>query len=172
MNSPLINQNRPDRNSISVRNGDTVSIAKLTPVVFAMDAVNDGFNVIRPSGGTALQAQGCIAGILAADLAVGGVGEIAVNGPIDNVPYLVRTRAGTSAGSSWSTEAAIAIGQPLGIDTVNNVLVPMAGSTNHVAHLPYICAAEVIATVAGSATSPSNSLTYSTSTIKVFLRLM
>jgi hypothetical protein len=172
MNISLLNQGRLNQGSINVRNGDTVSIAKLTPVVFSMDAVNDGFNIIRPSAGNALMAQGCIAGIMLQDVPVGGVGACMVKGIIDNVPYLVHTRAGTSGTSSWVTESAIAIGQPLGLDTVNNVLVTMAGSTNHVAHLPYICAAEAIATNGGSATSTANSLTYMTGSIKVFLRLM
>jgi hypothetical protein len=173
MNESLLNQSRPSAQaSINVKNVDTVSIAKLTPVVFAMDGTDDGFTVIRPSAGTALQAQGCIAGVLLQDLPLGGVAACLVRGIIDNVPYLVHTRAGTSGTSSWVTESAIAIGQPFGIDTVNNVLVTMAGSTNHVAHLPYIVAAEVIASNAGSATSTANSLTYSTAGMKFFLRLM
>jgi hypothetical protein len=172
MNQPLINQSRPEQGSINVRNGDTVSIAKRTPVVFAMSGTDDGFTVVRPSTTSLLQSQGCIAGILLQDLPVGSVGACMVKGIIDEVPYLVHTRAGTSGTSSWVTESAIAIGQPMGIDTVNNVLVTMAASTNHVAHLPYIAAAEVIASNAGSATSTANSLTYSTAGIKVFLRLM
>lgn len=172
MNQGLINQSRPNKGSINVKNGDTVSIAKLTPVVFDMSGTDDGFTIVRPSTTDLLHSQGCIAGILLQDLAVGAVGACMVKGIIDNVPYLVHTRAGTSGTSSWSTESAIAIGQPFGIDTVNNVLVTMAASTNHVAHLPYIAAAEVIASNAGSATSTANSLTYSTAGIKVFLRLM
>lgn len=172
MNAPLLNQNRPDVASINVRNGDTVSIARLTPVVFEMSSTADGFDVVRPSATSALQTQGCFAGILLQDLAVNQVGACMVRGIIDEVPYLVHTRAGTSGTSSWVTESAIAIGQPFCIDTVNNVLVTAGGSTNHVAHIPYIAAAEAIASNSGSATSTANSLTYSTAGIKVYLRLM
>jgi hypothetical protein len=173
MNEGLLNQNRPTaQTSINVKNGDTVSIAKLTPVVFEMDATDDGFVVCRPSTKNALMAQGCIAGILCDDLAVGGLAACLVKGIMDNVPYLVHTRAGTSGTSSWITESAIAIGQPLCIDTVNNCLKTAAGSTNHVAHLPYIVAAEAIVSNDGSATSTANTLTYSTAGLKVFLRIM
>lgn len=172
MNEPLINQSRSNTGTINVKNADTVSIAKLTPVVFDMSGTDDGFAIVRASTTDLKHSQGCIAGVLLQDLAIGAVGACAVKGIVDNVPYLVRTRASSSGTDSWATQSAIAIGQPFGIDTVNNVLVTMAASTNHVAHLPYIAAAETIDTIAGSATSTANTSTYSTAGLKVFLRLM
>lgn len=172
MNQGLLNQGRPmSPVTIPVKNADTVSIAKGTPVVFSMSGTRDGFDIVKPSNSNALQSAALLAGILCQDLAIGAIGAAAVRGPVDDVPYMIRTRAGTTGTDSWATEAAISIGQALSLDTVNNAF-ETASAAQAEQVVPAICAAETVATVAGSATSTANALTVSTGTLKVFLRLM
>lgn len=173
MNEQLLNQGRPmSAGTIPVKNTDTVSIAKGTPVVFKMSGTRDGFDVVKPSNsGAALQAAALFAGILCQDLAIGAIGAAAVKGVVDNVPYTIRTRAGTTGTDTWATEAALSIGQAMSLNTANNNLETASAAQDEQV-LPAICVAETVETVAGSATSTANTLTYSTGTVKVFLRLM
>lgn len=170
MNTPLINQARQSlTGEIAVKNAATVSLAKKTPIVFAMNGTSDGFAIVRPSDTAAAQALGLPAGILLEDLAVSQIGRSKILGILDDAKYVIRTRAGTTGSDVWATRAAISIGQPLVIDTVNNALVT---GTQHAAHLPAFCAVETVATVATLDTSTGDTATVSTGSIKVFVRVM
>jgi len=174
-NSQLLNQGRgqsPDR--IPVKNTDSVSIAKLTPVVFAMGGTRDGFDVIRPSAGATAQGQGLIAGVLEQDLAVGQVGTAIVRGVVDNVPYIIRTRAGTTGTDVWATEAALSLGQPMSLNTAMNMFETATAA--HEGHIPMIAVGEIVASLATGATTTATAgfgtSTASTGTVKVYLRVL
>lgn len=172
MNSQLLNQGRPlSADRIPVKNAHTASLAAKTPVVFKMSGTNDGFEVYPASASAALQSAALFAGILMQDLAVNAIGAAAVRGPVDNVKYIIRTRAGTTGTDTWATEAALSIGQALSLNTVDDALETCSAAQAEQV-LPAICVAETVATVAGSATSTANTLTVSTGSVKVFLRLM
>jgi hypothetical protein len=176
MNEQLLNQGRPlSASQISVKNVHTLSLAKGTPVVFKMSGTRDGFDVYPASGSAALQSAALFAGILLQDLAVNSVGAAAVKGPVDDVKYIIRSRAGTTGTDSWATEAALSIGQAMSLNTAQDALETCSAAQAEMG-LPAVCVAETVETVAGAATTTATAgfgtKSVSTGSVKVFLRLM
>ena len=168
MNAPLGTKDRPWRARISLLNGESSSsITAGEPVV--LSASDNGAKVVLPATGGVTQATPLFAGIAVKTTTPGNAVEIVGAGYVAKAKFLVRTRAAST--DSFSTVAAMAIGNMLTIDTVNNAV---AYSTVGAAALavPAVVLMESIASIAGVASATSNALTYSTTSVKVWVRAL
>ena len=94
---------KPSLIAVNVHNGDTVAIPQGTPVVLKMNGTNDGLDVVLPStGGSDAQSYEFFYGVAARTMNVGDYAESFVFGIYNAAVLEIRTRAGTSGGSSWS----------------------------------------------------------------------
>lgn len=167
MNSPLGTKNRPWRARISLINGESsTTIVKGNPVQLNP---SDLGQVVLPSTGGVTQAHSLFAGVAASDAVAGSPVEIVAGGYCYQAKFVNRTRAAST--DSWSSVAAMAVGNLLTIDTVNNCV---AYSTVGAASLGVnpIVLVETLASIAGSATSTSNASTVQTQMVKVWVRAL
>lgn len=176
-----INKDKPERHFISVLNHETVSIAKGTPVVYVMDATDDGLAIQKPSSGTAVNGDFLLAGVAAQDISASDYGLVQVFGitPMD-VTLRVQTRANST--QSVASTAAIAVGAALMVDTVNNCFYAPAsvGVATQYGVKAVLCETDagVTASIVGTDIASSGadsgwySLTVSTAAVKAFLRCM
>lgn len=168
MNSPLGTKNRPWRARISAVSGETsAEIPAGAPVILN---TSDLSQVKLPStaGGVTI-AHPFFAGVATKATAAGQIVEIVAGGYCPQAKFVNRTRAAST--DSWSSVAAQALGNLMTIDTVNDAF---GYSTVGAATLmPYaIVLAEAIASIAGSASSTSNSSTAQTQMVKVWVRAL
>lgn len=110
---------------VQVKNADTAVIPNGTPVCLAFNGTDDGLAVVLPSTGGTAKATTLFAGVVeftgtsaGTGLPVGSIGDAFFFGMVTNAKVLVVTRSATSA--AWPSYAAIAIGDGLGVETVNN----------------------------------------------------
>lgn len=114
--------NKEDLVGVVIKNNDTVQINAGQPVVLSMDGA--GVDVVLPSTSAAIQTiWGLRYGVCLKNIAVGAFGEAQVFGFSNNINVLLTSRAATT--NSWSTTAALSLGQWLTIDTVNNAFITM-----------------------------------------------
>jgi hypothetical protein len=181
-----INQNpgfkTPDRMAVKIHNADTVTIPAGAPVVLNMNGTNNGMDVVLPSTSGSLELiQALSYGVNTGPLAVGSYGEAIVFGMCQNLLLELNTRANSSA--SWSTYAALSIGQYLSIDTVNNMWVPAlsgypvvsastAAAAQTIPRAPLAILGTSFASYAGSASSTNNSSTAQTAAVNAIIRMM
>jgi hypothetical protein len=168
MNAPIGTKNRPWRARISAINGESAtSIVKGN--VVCLDSGDLG-KVKLPSGsGGVTVAHPLFAGVAVSDAAPGQPVEITAAGYVTEAIFLRRTRAATT--DSYASIAAMAIGNQLTIDTVNNCF---AYSTVGAAAM-YPVAAVLLESIASSASTASHtSLTAlaQTTKVKVFIRAL
>ena len=156
-----------------VRNSETSSLVAGTPVTMEVDATEDGLSVELPSSGSAALSRLFPAGIVVDAIAAGRIGNVRKYGFID-ATYIVRTRAATS--DSFSTVAALTVGQVLSIETVMDALDLQAETVATDAAVtlsePRFVVGEAVASAVGVATATAYSLTYSTGQAKVFVRIL
>lgn len=168
MNAPLGTKDRPWRARISLINGESSSsITAGEPVV--LSASDNGAKVVLPATAGATVSTPLFAGIAAKTTTVGNAVEIVAGGYCAKAKFVVRTRAAST--DSFSTVAAMAIGNILTIDTVNNgVAYSTVGAASMA--VPAIVLMESIASIAGVASATSLSATVSTSSVKVWVRAL
>lgn len=167
MNAPLGTKDRPWRARVSLMNGESSStITKGSPV--SVNPSNLG-QVVLPATGGVTRSHSLFAGIAAKDAVAGSAVEIVAGGYCYQAKFVNRTRAAST--DSWSSVAAQAYGNLLTIDTVNNAV---AYSTVGAASLGVnpIVLVETLASIAGSASSTSNSSTVQTQYVKVWVRAL
>jgi len=156
-----------------VKNSESSTLVAGTPVTMNVDGTKDGLSVELPSSGSATLSRLFPAGIVADSITAGSIGTVRKYGFID-ATYIVRTRAATS--DSFSTVAALTIGQVLSIETVMDALDLQAETvaTNTAVTLsePRFVVGEAVASAVGVATATSLTLTYSTGQAKVFVRIL
>lgn len=112
-------------------NGEaSASIPPGAPLVFKMDGTDDGIKAVLPSSASALLAQNFFCGIAAdgQSVATGGYGSAVILGFHSGAIVALQTR--TASTESWSTAAALSVGQALSVDTTYNAL--LVGSTSPV----------------------------------------
>lgn len=164
----------------------SASITQGRPLVFKMDGTEDGVRAVLPSSASALLAANFFAGINVspADVVPNGYGTGQCWG-FCNAVVAQQTRAASS--DSFSTAAALSVGQLLTIDTVVNALIAgptilqmqtgtasgAMGTVNLADFIhPEVVLAQTLATAAGVATTSNDTRLAITSSLKVQLRLM
>lgn len=168
MNAQLGTKDRPWRARISLINGESSSTINAgSPVV--LSASDNGSKVVLPATAGATVSTPLFAGIAVGTATPGNAVEIVAGGFCYKAKFVHRTRAAST--DSYASVAAMAIGNVLTIDTVNNAV---AYSTVGAASLacPAIVLMESIASIASAASTTSNSGTASTSMVKVWVRAL
>jgi hypothetical protein len=176
--------NKRDIVAMTIHNADTVQIPLGTPVVLAMNGTNDGLDVVLPSTANSDNlSQAFWYGVADRTLNVGDYGEAFVFGIYNNIVLEIRTRAGTSGGSSWSSVSSIPQGCYLSLDTANNcfttqvstygaVTASTAAAAATYTYSPKAVLNSSFASLAGVATSSSDTRTVSTVAVAAFIRML
>lgn len=181
MRASTITGNKPERKWQTVRNDESsATLPKGEPCCFVMDGSEDGLAAVKAVTGTATKGTTLFAGIPNEDIIAGQIGEVQCYGIISGVKIIRRTRASSGSGTgdhAWPTASALALGDILNIETVNNGLTK-SGAGAAAANLAFAVAAESAASLAttshalAESTAAIFSLTVSTQAMKVFLRAM
>lgn len=162
--------NKRDTVAVVVRSDEaSSSIPRGSPVCLKLDAVDDGLAVILPASGAAIKAHALAFGVTLDTIAAGRFGEAQLFGVCDYVKVTINTRAATT--DSWTSRAAISVGQLLVVDTLNNSFYT-AASVAATAYYPTAVVAGTIASQAASASTTANVATVVTTSVKAFLRMM
>jgi hypothetical protein len=191
MNGPTIGS-KPFREFQNYRNAEaSASIDPGRPVVLVLNGTEDGFEGVLPSTATATQSPFLFAGVnsLPTALVADAYGMAQISGLCNYALVAQQTRS--ASGASWSTAAALSIGQPLTINTVANAFVAAAaagvatvtyvtgtatsdtlGLTLGNIFLPYAVLAATTASAAASASTTSDTRLAITYGMKVYLRAM
>lgn len=167
----------------------SAAIPSGSPVIFVMNATEDGFGGVLPSTAGAAKSPELFAGVYASpySLAAGVVGQAQVWGFCNYAVVVQQSRAAST--NSFASAAALSIGQPLAVDTVNNAFqtssqvtgaftVVTNATTDTVAmnfgdgNPPMCVMAQTLASAASSASTTSETRTKLTYGLKVFLRAM
>jgi hypothetical protein len=155
--------------SVLVRNDESSTISRGTPVVLQLDGTQDGIAVVLPSTAGQLKTTTCSFGIALQDIAAGRYGKAQQFGFCDYVVLQGNTRAAST--DSWSTIASGAAGVPLLVGTVDDDMYS-AASIAASAFQPVAALGASVASSAGSATTTANAATVITRTAKAVLRFM
>lgn len=176
----------------------SASIPAGSPILFAIDATEDGYAAHLPSSSTAAKSPELFAGIYNGPgaLVPGKSGQAQVWGICEYAIVLQQSRAAST--DSFASAAALSIGQPLSIDTVNNALaignqftgartVVTAFTSGTAAtdiqaatlaanfgdgYAPMFVMAQTLASAASSASTTSDSSVKKTYGTKIFLRAL
>lgn len=177
--------NKRDIMAVVIHNADTVSIPIGAAVCLALNATNDGLDVILPS-----TAEGVVAGSSGvtcygvclgnAPLAVGAYGEAQVFGFTADLMYTLETRASTTA--SWSTASTAPEFTPLYFETKANgwqtyaIQTFVTGATTALAAItgfqPLAVLAQTLQTVSASASSTADARTALTTMVKAYIHIL
>lgn len=134
MREQLVTTNRPDFVDVNLRNSDTVTIPKGSPVILNLSSAaqpttgsdgfgpgfEDGLQVVLPATAGASPTNNFAFGIVLADVLQSQLGTCRANGI---APFSLVVRATRAASTnSWTSSASssVAGGMLLSIDTVNN----------------------------------------------------
>lgn len=166
----LTQGDKPNFVSVNVRNDEASTIVKGTPLAFTMDGSENGLAAVLPSTAGEAKSHALFAGVTMSSILSSRVGEVQVAGFCNFAVLRRATRAATT--DSWASQASLAVGHILGVDTVNNAFSTIAASVAVTAYLPYAVIAESLASVASSASATSDTRTALTAAAKVFLRAM
>lgn len=159
----------PEIHIIHCRNAEaSADIALGGVAIFNMNGTRDGKDVVLPSSSSAAK-QSFVAGVALKAVEAGKVGKFIAYGVIPTLTIQLRSRAATT--DAWPTAAAIAVGDALRAETVNNyaTLFTAGAATGF---LPYLQALGSTASSASSASTTSNSDLVSTVTMKAFIRAL
>lgn len=183
--STFIQKDKPEAKFLTVLNDEaSSSIALGNPVALKLDATDDGMAVVLPVTATATKAPVLNYGVATEAIAAGARGRVQIFGFCRNAVIVRATRAATS--DAWASTAAGAVGDVLKIQTADNAFVrasiPASYSTGTAAtdtlaidlkmFLPFAVLAETLASATTVADSAGPVATVSTSTAKVFLRML
>lgn len=161
---------KADSVMMNVKNGDTVSIPRGTPVALIMNATDDGLAVCLPATAGAQKSGTMQMGVCLETLPVGALGDAIVYGI---APYAIITRATRAASSnSWSASAVVTDAWVLALDTLNNAFLPQASSLLTNTFVPAAVLVDTLGTVSASATATSDTRTALTTSARVFVKMM
>ncbi len=164
----------------NVRNAETVSVGRGTPLVYSLNGTEDGFAVVLPSTAGADKSMKFLAGVAVDDIAAGQIGQVQCYALCRGVKITRETRSAVTGGASWSSVTDLSIGSFLSLDTVNNafltmpatVNVPATDSTALSLNNYYAWLAETVASVSASATATSDTRTALTVLAKAYIRML
>lgn len=163
-----------DKRSLSqdfvwITNNGSAVISEGAPAIYEMDGSEDGQSAENASDSSAAKATSFLAGIALEDIAVGAKGKVQVRGYIDKVKLIRATRAATT--DSYATQAAVAIGDQLIVNTVGNGM-SRSGAGAASAAGPLVAAIGTLASAASQASTTSITSLQVTAEIDAFLRIM
>lgn len=145
---------------VQVKNADTVAIPNGSPICFAYNGTDDGLAVVLPSTGGVTKASNLFAGVCnfsgSTSLPVGSIGDAQFFGMVTNARLLLVTRSATSA--VWPSYAAIAVGDALAVETVNNVFTDLAAGAQTAFGVQAVAAAAIASATTQASTTSSGSL--------------
>ena len=163
--------------SDQMRNSDStlVTMKRGTQVYLTFNGTEDGFACILPSSASAAQQLSFAYGVVTDDVLAGQVGEARRHGLCNYILIAAQTRSAST--NSFATVASLALGLPLGIDTVNNCFLTVASSEASAATLPIIdqyfgFLAQNVATLAGIASNTAATQLILYQGVKAFLRML
>lgn len=163
------NKGSLNSDTIAVINGSASAIAKGAPAVFEMDGTDDGLSVHNASDAGVTVATGLLAGVAEESIAAGARGRVKMRGFVDNLLLIRATRAAST--DSYATQAAIAKGDALTVDTVANGFGRSTAGAASMG-LPAVVAIGTLASVASAASTSSDSSTAKTAYIDAYVRIM
>lgn len=165
----ILNKQSPEKFFIFSQNGEASAVLPAgEPVNFAMDGVNDGFDVELATTGAAVKSTTLFAGIPILEIASKGKGMIQVFGFNSALIYVHKTRAAST--DTWASYPDLAIGDKLVVMTVASGFSGFAAG----AASDFLAAFVACETKASATTLASSigSLLRLTSSIKAFVRAM
>lgn len=142
------------------------------PCCFNYNGTYDGAGVVTPNTGTGAKATSLFAGIASRAISAGSQGIVQRLGLCRYTKVLRMTRAATT--DAWASYPALAIGDVLVVDTVNNAVSRNAAGASS-AYLGFCMAAETAAsatTQASSAVSTASAATAIFTYMKTHLRTL
>lgn len=161
--------NAPEKVFLVVRNDESSTISRGTPVALQLDGTDDGLAVILPST-SAAKAHAVAFGVAAQDIASGTDGQVQVFGFCNYAKIVTSTRAAST--DSFATVETQALGCILNISTVANAFISSGGTLAVTGYLPFAVLAQSMASTVGIASTTSDTSLRKTTSAKVFLRMM
>lgn len=192
MRTKLIETNKPEKYANVVRNAETVSIPRGTPLVLNLSGTpqpstyqnslpagaEDGLQVVLPSSGGAFAANFYDYGVAYNDIPAGQLGDALIDGVVQAL-VIMNTRSASDA--NWATSASQAASVLLVINTVANAFSQIASSGTAASNTTISSyASDIIAVlidsyatqVTASSTNTADTRTLSTALRRCFLRRM
>lgn len=190
MNSPMIGS-APFKSFGNFKSDEaSATIPVGAPICFVMDGTEDGFAAVLPSTAGAAKTPELFAGVnvtAGTGVTPNGFGQFQCYGLCNYALVAQQTRAAST--DSYASAAALSVGQPLQIDTVNNAFVIgsevtgamtiVTGATTATVAVdfgnmkpPIAVMAQTLASAASAASTSSDSSVKKTYGVKVFLRAM
>ncbi len=189
MNSTVIGD-KPYRSYTGFRSDEaTATIVPGKPVVLVMDGTEDGFAGALPSTATATKTPSLFCGVNEFSVTPGNIGSAQIWGLCNYAIVAQQTRSASTA--SFSSMAALSVGQPLTINTVVDAFVAAGpagaatvGYTTGSAtsdtlaltlgglFLPYAVLAGTVSSAAAAASTSSDTRLAVTYGVKIMLRAM
>lgn len=189
MNGPMIG-NKAFAEAGNFRNVEaSASIPVGSPICYVMNGTEDGFAAVLPSTAGAAKCPELFAGVNVSPKAV-AVNEYGVFRCYGFVNYaLVVQQSRAASTDSYVSAAALSVGQPLAIDTVNNAFKTSSQVTGAMTIVtnattdtvavnfgdgtpPIAVMAQTLASASSSASTTSDTSVKKTYGVKVFLRAM
>lgn len=167
--------NKRDSKLVVVRNDDTVTIPRGTPLVLQLSSTaddGDGLAVLLPSSTSAALSDVFGYGVATADIPVNGISEAIVSG---YVAYALITQLTRSASSAVWPSYASSASAILQIDTLNNAFLMASISQALQNYLPFAVLLDSIAgssTTSASTSSGPGTVTASIVAHRVFVRML
>ena len=190
MNSPMIG-NQAFKSFANFKSAEaSATIPVGTPICFVMNGTEDGFAAVLPSTAGAAKTPELFAGVnvtAGTGVTPSQYGQFQCYGLCNYALVANQTRAAST--NDYSAAAALSVGQPLQIDTVNNcfiidgqvtgaITIVTGATTATVAadfgnnKAPMFVMGQTLASAASSASTSSDSSVKKTVGVKVFLRAM
>lgn len=175
--------NKRDLLAVVIHNADTVTIPLGAPVCLALNATNDGLDVILPSTAEGVAANSSLYtlyGVALGAIPVSGYGEAQVFGFCADLLYTLETRASTTA--SWSTASTAPAFTPLTFETKGNgwqtyavqsfVTGATTATTTMIGFQPMALLAQTLQTVSASASTTADTRTVLTTLVKAYVHIL
>lgn len=144
-------KNKPERHFVYVQSDESsATIAAGSLCVFAMDGVDNGVDVVKPTSSTAAKASSFFAGVASKAIAAGSRGLAQCYGLVNSLTVTQQTRAAST--DSFASAPAIAIGDWLAVETVVGNATRSGAGSQTIA-LPFLAAIGTAASKASSAAS-------------------
>lgn len=189
MNSPMIG-NQAFKSFGNYKSDEASAVIPVgAPICFVMDGTEDGFAAVLPSTAGAAKVPELFAGVSVTNpsVAASQYGAFQCYGLCNYALVVQQSRSASTA--DYASAAALSVGQPLQVDTVNNAfaidgqvtgaMTIVTGATTATVAVdfgngraPLAVMAQTLAAAVSAASTSSDSSTKKTYGVKVFLRAM
>ena len=169
MNFKTLNDQKPEVVTYLAGNASTTAIVAGNPVCLSLNGTDDGHDVEELCNSAATQSHSFFVGIAVAGIPAKGRAEVTVSGFARGVNILSGTRAASTG--TWATQAAIALGDVLILQTVGDALTRSTAGAATVANARAVAMASRASIASGASTTSETGLRRIT-TMNVWLRSM